>query len=242
MYCSLWIEIPISYSSGSAEEGEDIKRAYVETSGSIEDIMSHIPHSTHEDESRFIALVMQFIKNGELDQSDAWEKSIKDTSRRMVRKKQAEKEAEEAEELAKELGVWDEFYGNGKGQKKGRGGKAKAKGNAESSANDEESILQAMILKRKKNMDGFFDSLAAKYTEPGSKGKGKGKKRAAEADETETPKTGKKAKSMTSAPDINEEEFQQLQQKLFGKKTTEEKDGEEKRSQANRTRKTRKNK
>ena len=50
-----------------------------------------------------------------------------------------------AEELAKELGVWDEFYGSGKATAKKPKGKGKGK-----KADEEEdtSALQALILKK----------------------------------------------------------------------------------------------
>ena len=67
--------------------------------------MSHIPHSTFDDEARFIVLITQLIKDGELPKSKTWEKSVKDEKAKLVRKKQGEKEAKEAEDLAKELGV-----------------------------------------------------------------------------------------------------------------------------------------
>ena len=89
-------------------------------------------------------------------------------------------EAEEAEELAKELGVWDEFYGSGKAgarkSKGGRKGKGKATREDEEAGEEDVSALQALILKKRKNMDSFFDGLAEKYAEPAPKGK-KGKKR-----------------------------------------------------------------
>lgn len=195
---------------GSSEEAEDIKHAYIETDGSLEAIMTHIPHSTFEDEPRFITLITQLVKDGELPKSKTWEKSSKDESAKLVRKKQGEKEAKEAEELAKELGVWDEFYGSGKaGARKGKG-KGKASG-----AEDEEedvSALQALILKKRKNMDGFLDDLASKYAEPEPKGKARrSRKRTGPEDDGEP--SGKKAKK-ASTPDIDEEEFERIQQRL----------------------------
>lgn len=84
--------------------------------------MTYIPHSTHEDEPRFIVLISDLITNGDLPALPTWESSVKDEKSRLVRKKQGEKEAKEAEALAKELGVWDEFYGTGKeGHRRGKG-------------------------------------------------------------------------------------------------------------------------
>ena len=174
--------------------------------------MSHIPHSTFDDEPRFIVLISKLVKDGELPVKRTWEKSIKDEKAKLVRKKQSEKEATEAEELAKELGVWDEFYGSGKAGPR----KAKGKGKKDADTVDEEdtAVLQALILKKRKNMDGFFDNLAAKYAEPETKAKGrKGKKR---GNDEEEESSGKKSKA--APPDIDDEEFNKLQQKLFGNK------------------------
>ncbi|KAH8117405.1 DnaJ-domain-containing protein [Phellopilus nigrolimitatus] len=204
---------------GSAEEVADIKRAYLETDNTIGEIMSHIPHSNFNDEARFIRLITQLISNGELKASKAWEKSIRDGKAKLVRKKQGEAEATEAEELAKELGIWDEFYGSGKvGPSKG---KAKSKTDDPSPSGDDEdhSALQALILKKKKNMDGFFDTLATKYAEGEPKTKGKRSKKRASAGEDSQP-AGKKFKA--APPEIDDEDFEKLQQKLFGDRAKED--------------------
>ncbi|KAJ4000801.1 DnaJ domain-containing protein [Lentinula boryana] len=201
---------------GSSEEASDLKAAYTETQGSIGDIMTFIPHSTHEDEVRFILILSDFISKGELYSLPKWESSIKDEKAKLVRQKQGEKEAKEAEKLAKELGVWDEFYGSGKtGKRKGKG-----KGK-EDEGEEDVSALQALILsKKQKNTDSFFDSLAAKYTEPAAKIKGKGKKRAKAVDDEEPDESPKKRskKAAPPPPDIDDAEFEKLQQKLFGDK------------------------
>jgi DnaJ family protein C protein 9 len=197
-----------------------LKSAYVETGGSIEEILNHIPHSTHEDEPRFIKVISQLIESGDLPKLPTWESSIGDEKARLVRKKQSEKEAAEAEELAKELGVWDEFYGSGKpGKRKGKA--------AAASKDDEEdhSALQALILSKRKKMDGFLDNLAEKYAEPKSASKQKGKKRGA----ADAGGSSKKSK-VEEPPEIDDAEFEKLQQKLFGDK--------EKSTQAKPTRKS----
>lgn len=84
--------------SGSAEELEDLKKAYTETDGSLEEIMTHIPHSTFDDEARFIVTISDLIKKGDLPLLARWETSTKDEKAKLVRKKQAQKEAAEAEE------------------------------------------------------------------------------------------------------------------------------------------------
>jgi DnaJ family protein C protein 9 len=195
-----------------------LKRAYNDTDGSLDEIMNHIPHSTIEDEPRFVRLVTNLIKSGDLTSTPTWEKSVKDETARLKRKKKSAKEAEEAEALAKEIGVWDEFYGSGKPTDKATK-KQKGKRKADAATREEDvSALQALILKRKKNMDGFFDSLAAKYAEPepsARSGGSRGKKRKADVDE-DPP--AKKSKTVPPPPDIDDEEFARIQESLLKKK------------------------
>ena len=201
----------------SAEEVGDLKRAYNDTDGSLDEIMSHIPHSTVEDEPRFVRLITKLIKSGNLTSTATWEKSVRDEAALLKRKKKSAIEAEEAEALAKEIGVWDEFYGSGKPTDRAA---KKQKGKRKADAGDEEedvSALQALILKRKENMDGFFDSLAAKYADPGPSARSGGsraKRRRLDADED--PPT--KSKPIPPPPDIDEEEFVRIQESLLKKK------------------------
>lgn len=209
---------------GSSEEVEDLKTAYSETGGLIGEIMNHVPHSTDDDEHRFIIIISDLISKGQLPSLKKWESSIKDEKAKLVRSKQRDREAGEAEELAKELGIWEEFYGRGKPNEK------KKKRGAEAEEKDDEEDLSALkaLIQKKKNMDGFFDSLAAKYTEPeastNSKGKGRKKrKQRAEGDDDEAAASHKKkAKGgPPEPPDIDDEAFAKLQQRLFGDKTKE---------------------
>lgn len=187
--------------------------------------MQHIPHSTFDDEARFIVTISGLIEKGELPSLKSWERSVKDEKAKLVRKKQSTKEAEEAEALAKELGVWDEFYGSGKpSSKRGKAkGKGKGKAKGEEDGEEDTSALQALILKKRKNMDGFFDGLAAKYAEP-EKGKGKkkrGKAEEADGDEEEEVQASPKKRARRDVPpppEIDDAKFEKLQQKLFGDK------------------------
>ncbi|KAF9246533.1 hypothetical protein BU15DRAFT_40052 [Melanogaster broomeanus] len=207
---------------GSSEEVEDLKAAYRETEGSFGEIMKHIPHSTTVDEPRFLHTISNLIAEGELPDLPLWQSTSKDEKAKLVRKKQADKEAKEAEVLAKELGVWDEFYGSGKvGARKGKGGKGKEKKDGDDDEDEDVSALQALILQRQKARDGFLDGLAAKYIdmEEGSsrKNRGKGKKRKkvtedSEAEEVESPK--KKTRSAREPHEIDDEEFARIQSKL----------------------------
>ncbi|THH17822.1 hypothetical protein EW146_g3071 [Bondarzewia mesenterica] len=221
--CTMFFLQLISFDAtfiGSVEETEDLKKAYLDMDGSIEEIMNHIPHSTHDDEARFIIIISGLISKSELPALATWESSTKDEKGKLVRKKQAEKEAKEAEELARELGVWDEFYGSGKtGSRKG---KNKGKGRAEEGEEDSDhSGLQALILKKNKKMNGFLDDLAAKYAEPKTKGKGKRKRKNKAEDDEDVEESPRKKKrgSAVEPPEIDAEEFEKLQQKLFGDKS-----------------------
>ncbi|KAG8776212.1 hypothetical protein FRC12_001046, partial [Ceratobasidium sp. 428] len=171
---------------GSDEERSDLRAAYLAGNGSIEDIMDAIPHSTYEDEVRLVALVNDMIGAGELQQLPTWTAAVKNIKAQNARQKKGEKEAKEAEEAARELGVWDEFYGSGKvGKRKGKGkGATASNGDPEG---EDHSALKALIQSKAKKMDGFLDSLAEKYasaSKPGSKGAaGRGRKRSAPTEE-----------------------------------------------------------
>lgn len=154
---------------GSTTETDDLKSAYLDTDGCIGDIMTRIPHSTYEDESRFALIISQLIKQGVIPSLKNWDITVKDKKAKLSRRRKGEKEAEEAEELAKKLGVWNDFYG-------GEGSSETIK------TQDDDSALRALILGKQKNADGFLDRLAAKYTEPVSRPR-KGKKRILEEDQ-----------------------------------------------------------
>ena len=160
-------------------------------------------------------IISSLISKKELKSTRTWEKSVKDEKAKLARKKDGEKEAKEAEELAKELGVWDEFYGSGKATERKKG-KGKAAGNSADEEGDV-SALQALILKkRQKNADDLIDSLAAKYA---PKAKAKGKKRAREDDvEEELSSSKKKRGRAATPPELDDEEFAKIQERLFGDK------------------------
>ena len=230
------------YETGSREEIDDLKAAYEETGGSLGTIMTHIPHSTHDDEARFVVAISDLIAKGELSATATWNKSSKDEKAKLVRKKQADKEAKEAEELAKELGVWDEFYGNGKagprkGKGKGKGKGKKAEGEGEGEGEEEDhSALQALILKKRQNAGAFLDNLAAKYADPKPGAKGKRKKDGAAGEVEESPK--KKRRGAEPDPEeLDDEQFAKLQQKIFKDKDAEADKSTRKSKRAGRARK-----
>ncbi len=200
--------------------------------------MTRIPHSTFDDEPRIISIIEALIASGDLKSTPTWKRSVKDEKARTARKKASEKEAKEAEDVARELGVWDEFYGSGKRTEGSKKRKASTKVDdaeeEEVEQEDEESVLKALIQRKTKKLDGFFDGLAAKYGEleekekVGRKGKGKGKRTApldedeaidgeeARASPRKKGRTGKAA--LPPPPDIDDEAFASLQRKMFGDK------------------------
>ena len=181
--------------------------------------MSRIPHATYDDEARYIVIISDLISQGTLLPLDNWDATVRDEKAKLVRRKQGQKEAKEAEQLAKELGVWDDFYGGGSmtGKSAPETGKGKAKKNVDRP--DDHSALQALILKKQKKMDGFFDNLAAKYAEPMSEpSKGKRRARYEDPDSQDAAPPKKRRSAVHSAPDIDDSEFAKLQETLFGNK------------------------
>lgn len=209
--------------------------------------MTHIPHSTHQDEARFVVTISDLIAKGELAATATWNKSSKDEKAKLVRKKAADKEAGEAEELAKELGVWDEFYGSGKeGPRKGKGKKSKGKkaegegegGGGEEDEEEDHSALQALILKKRQNAGSFLDNLAAKYADPQPRAKGKRKKDAAASGEADESPKKRRHDAEPDSGDIDDEEFAKIQRKLFKDKGVEDGKSTGKQKRAGRGRKS----
>lgn len=201
--------------SGSAEERTDVLQAFADTKGDFDDMMTRIPHSTYEDEDRLVAVVTAAIAAGDVKSNAKWKATSGDKKAKARRKKEAQGEAHEAEELAKEMGVWDEFYGSGKTGKRKARGKTAADSAAAPDEHGDISGLQALIQQRQKGRVGsLVDSLAEKYgaldeDEPRPKA---GKKRSA-------PSSGGPAgkRKKTAAPaDIDDAEFERLQQQMFG--------------------------
>jgi len=197
---------------GGDEELEDLKEAYTKHEGNLPDILDSIPHSNYTDESRLIARLKPLIASGDLPKFRKWDKTVSDKGAAKERKKQGKAEEAEAEEMAKELGVWDEFYGSGKkGKRQGKGKKEQAK------EEDDTSALQALILKKRQNAGSFLDNLAAKYAEPEKKSKAKGKKRAGDEDDEDESPTKKIKKDVHDELDeLDDEAFKKLQEGMFG--------------------------
>ncbi|OCF32688.1 DNAJ domain-containing protein [Kwoniella heveanensis BCC8398] len=146
---------------GSKEEEADLIKAYNSSSGSFPSILSYIPHSHHTDEARFVTTINALIASGDLQSTSKWEKTSTDEKAAKLRKKRGEKDAKDAEKAAKELGVWDEFYGDGKKGKR----KSTSGGNdvGAFAGEDGEGSLQALILKRQKERASGLDAMEEKY-------------------------------------------------------------------------------
>lgn len=134
----------------SGEELKDLKEAYLEFEGDMDEIMENVLCCTAEDEERFVETLQELINAGELPDFDAFSKESK--KKKAARKRKAKKEEKEAEEMREEL------YKN-----------APVK-------DDSENALAALIQNRQgQRMDSLMASLEAKYCQPKKTKKG-GKK------------------------------------------------------------------
>ncbi len=162
----------------SDEEKEDIFAAYEETDGDLAAIFDHVPCCEFlADEERFIKIIDAAIKDGELKETPKWKKSKKDDAGRKALRQKAKGEAAEAEKLAKELGVWDDLFGSGKGKGKpakaagstnGAAASGKVKGSKSTKAkagddgDDDLGGLAALIQRKNQNRASQFDDMIAK--------------------------------------------------------------------------------
>ena len=183
---------------------------------------------------RIVEIVKKLISDGELQSTKQWTKTSSDEGARTKRARKGEKEAKEAEKAAKDLGVWDEFYGSGqKGNRQGdAGGKGKGQGKGKGGdAKDGEDVLGAMILKRQRDSEGGLDALAEKYARieeeerERKKGKKGGGKRKSDSCGGGNGSAAVSAGRAFAHRDTNiatqpptDEEFEALQAKMFGKK------------------------
>ncbi|WVW85402.1 hypothetical protein I302_107440 [Kwoniella bestiolae CBS 10118] len=191
----------------SADEKADIISSYNTSKGSLPTILNYIPHSTYTDEERFITLINSLIKSGDLESTKKWEQTSTDTKAKEKRRKAGEKAAREAEKQARELGVWEEFYGNGeKGQRMSdKQGKTQDEGEGEGEG---EGGLAALILKRQRERENGLDALEEKYRKVEEERAGKRAKKG----------KGKKEKQHGEMPEISDADFEALQAKMFSDK------------------------
>ena len=127
---------------GSEQELDDLKSAYIEYEGDMDQILDNILCSTIDDEPRFHDLIKGWIKSAEVPSFPAFQKET--AKKRQKRKRAHEKEAVEASQTAAEL-------------------------NADGS--DLTSLIKARQQSRAKEADNFFDSLAEKYAPKTKKAK-----------------------------------------------------------------------
>ncbi|SJX64580.1 related to DnaJ protein [Sporisorium reilianum f. sp. reilianum] len=153
----------------SADEKEDILDAYNETEGDLAGIFERVPCGEFlADEERFIGIIDDAIKQGEIKATPTWKRTKKDEAGRKALREKAKGEAAEAEKLAKELGVWDDLFGSGKGSgkpargsSKGKVSKSKSKA-ADAGEDDDLAGLAALIQRKNQNRVSQFDDMIAK--------------------------------------------------------------------------------
>ncbi|KAK8131563.1 hypothetical protein PG984_008001 [Apiospora sp. TS-2023a] len=166
---------------GSDEEKDDVLAAYEAGEGDMNMVYESVMLSNVlEDDARFRAIIDEAVKSKDVPVFKAYAKETKKS--KDARVKAAKGEANEAEEYAKELGIHDKLFGNGKDSgstaKKGKKGKKDAS----------EDALAALIRKnqqsREERQGNFFDDLEAKWGGGSSK---KGKKRTHDEEMDEPP-------------------------------------------------------
>jgi len=130
---------------GSEEEKRDVLDAYKRYKGNLNKVFRDVMMSNAlEDEDRFRGYIDAAITAGEAQGFDAYVNEAKKI--RKARKKGAEREKAEATEHAKELGVYESLFGNGKTKEGGQKG------------------LEDLIQQRQKQRATIFlDDLEAKY-------------------------------------------------------------------------------
>uniref|UniRef100_A0A5F7Z8P3 DnaJ heat shock protein family (Hsp40) member C9 n=1 Tax=Macaca mulatta TaxID=9544 RepID=A0A5F7Z8P3_MACMU len=130
---------------GSEEELADIKQAYLDFKGDMDQIMESVLCVQYTEEPRIRSIIQQAIDTGEIPSYNAF---VKESKQKMnARKRRAQEEAKEAEMSRKELGL-DEGVDSLK------------------------AAIQSRQKDRQKEMDNFLAQMEAKYCKS-SKGGGK---------------------------------------------------------------------
>jgi len=146
---------------GSPQEREDVLMAYSKAKGDLDMVFETIECSNPlEDEPRFRIYIDDAIRTREVEGYAIYLRETK--GKQEKRRITAEKEAKEAEESARELGVYDQLFGNKKGK-----GKAKKGGEEDTAA------LAALIKSRAGRMDSVIAAMEAKYAPKSTKKKKK---------------------------------------------------------------------
>ena len=122
-----------------------------------------------DDEDRFKSIIDAALAAGDVEPFSAYQ--IADARQGKERRRRAEKEREEAEDYAKELGVHDALFGNGRPEGK-----------------EKKGLADLINQRQKARAATFLDDLTAKYVNgDGECGVRKGKKRKSEELEDENP-------------------------------------------------------
>ncbi|XP_064125784.1 dnaJ homolog subfamily C member 9 isoform X1 [Loxodonta africana] len=130
---------------GSEEELADIKQAYLDFKGDMDQIMASVLCVEYTEEPRIRNIIQQAIDTGEVP---AYKAFVKESKQKMnARKRRAQEEAKEAERSRKELGLSE-------------------------GVDNLKVAIQSRQKDRQKEMDNFLAQMEAKYCKP-SKGGGK---------------------------------------------------------------------
>lgn len=128
---------------GSEEELADIKQAYLDFKGDMDQIMESVLCVQYTDEPRLRNIIQQAIDAKEVPSYNAF---VKESKQKMnARKRRAQEEAKEAELTRKELGLQE-------------------------GVDNLKALIQSRQKDRQKEMDSFLAQMEAKYCKP-SKGK-----------------------------------------------------------------------
>ncbi|XP_055969491.1 dnaJ homolog subfamily C member 9 [Sorex fumeus] len=134
---------------GSEEELADIKQAYLDFEGDMDQILESVLCVQYTDEPRIRSIIQQAIDAKEVP---AFKAFVRESKQKMnARKRRAQEEAEEAEKTRKELGL-------------------------EEGVDSLRAVIQSRQKDRQKEMDSFLAQMEAKYCKPSNRG---GKKTAA---------------------------------------------------------------
>lgn len=178
---------------GSDEEKRDVLDAYKRRKGNVDKIFKDVMLSNAlYDEERFRQYIDSAVAAGELESFNAYTQESENAKKK--RKKVAKREEAEAKEHAKELGVYESLFGDGKPKSKKDNGLA--------------SLIQQ---RQKERAATFLDDLEAKYAGKGpANGKSKTKKRKSSDDEVpETNGSKQKRRKAAKAVVESDEEDEQ---------------------------------
>ncbi|XP_028917194.1 dnaJ homolog subfamily C member 9 [Ornithorhynchus anatinus] len=128
---------------GSEEELTDIKQAYLDFKGDMNQIMESVLCVQYTDEPRIRKIIQQAVDSGEVPAFNAFIKESKQKTH--ARKRRAQAEAKEAEKCREELGLGGEV-------------------------DDLKALIQSRQTNRKKEMDDLLAHMEAKYCSSSKKG------------------------------------------------------------------------